>query len=111
MRISIIGLPGSGKTTLANAISEKLSIPHIHLDRFWFEAGGREGSRTTPPDEMEIIRAYIKEKVTPLIAEDSWVSDGFYPRIQTLIAERVDKIVFLDVPLWTRLMNHAPKRV
>jgi len=33
MIIQIIGLPGSGKTTLANALKEKLNAIHLNADR------------------------------------------------------------------------------
>ncbi len=107
MRISIIGMPGSGKTTLAERISKKLDIPHIHLDRFWFEAGGQRNSRTTP--NIENVRAYIREKTLEAIGKESWVSDGFYSRIQPEIAARADTIIFLDIPLWRRLINHTTR--
>ena len=32
-RIMIIGCSGSGKTTLAMKLSEKLSLPLVHLDK------------------------------------------------------------------------------
>ncbi len=105
MRISVIGLPGSGKSTLARAISEKLVVPHIHIDRFWFEAGGRANSASTP--NLEFVRAQVKEKVIAATAESSWVSDGFYSRIQPQIAERADSIIFLDTPLFRRILNHT----
>ena len=36
-RISIIGGPGSGKTTLANILSKELELPDIHLDAINYE--------------------------------------------------------------------------
>lgn len=105
MRITIIGLPGSGKSTLAHKIAEKKHIPHIHIDRFWLENGGGQNSRTTP--NPELVHASVKEKVLKLIQQESWVSDGFYSNIQPEIAERADTIIFLDIPLWRRLLNHA----
>jgi adenylate kinase family enzyme len=40
-KISILGVTASGKTTLANKISEILNIPVTHLDKiFWKEKGG-----------------------------------------------------------------------
>jgi adenylate kinase family enzyme len=107
MRISIIGLPGSGKTTLAERISTKLSIPHIQIDRFWFESGGPAVTYYTPKEELERVRAKVREKTLAAIATDSWVSDGFYSRLQPEIADRADEIIFLDIPLWRRLLNHA----
>ena len=104
MRISIIGMPGSGKSTLAEAISKKLSIPHIQLDRFWFESGGRTGEHDTL--NIVDVRAKVKARTMEAISSDSWVSDGFFFRIQPLISDRADVVIFLDIPLWKRLVGH-----
>lgn len=109
MKISIIGQPGSGKSTLASKISKKLNIPHLHLDRFWLESGG---NKLKPGDivGVEKVRTYMKEKVTSFIKEhDSWVSDGTYPRVQSIIVEHVDCVIFLDIPLYRRLFNHIKR--
>ena len=105
MRIDIIGQPATGKSTLAKAISQKLSIPHVHLDKFWFESGGKQGNRQTP--NLEEVRKQVKAKVLEAIAQDSWVSDGLYSHIQPAICERADVIVLIEMPLWRRLLNHA----
>jgi len=105
MRIDIIGPAGSGKSTLAKALSLKLGIPHIQIDRFWFEAGGRQGPHDTP--NLEEVRAHIRQSVKKAVEGESWVSDGTYSRVQDLIASRADVVLFLDVPLWTRLLNHT----
>ncbi len=106
MRITIIGNCGSGKSTLARKISEEFSVPHIHLDRFWFEANGHT-LRKNDIEGKEKVRAYIREKVVDFIKQDSWVSDGWYSRVQPIIAERADYVVFLDIALWRRLANHV----
>lgn len=107
MKITIVGLPGSGKSYLGRTIAEKLRIPHIHIDRFWFEAGGRTGSHDTP--NIDQVHAYVREKVLAAIREPSWVSDGIYSRVQPDIANKADVIVFLDIPLWRRLGNHMQR--
>lgn len=106
MRITIIGNCGSGKSTLARKISEKFKIPHIHLDRFWFEANGHI-LRKDDSEGKEKVRARIRANVEAFIKQDSWVSDGWYSRVQPMIAERADYVVFLDIPLWRRLINHV----
>jgi adenylate kinase family enzyme len=108
MRISIIGHAGSGKSTLARKISEKLNIPHLHLDRFWFESGGAK-LKSDDTKGLEKARAYIKEKVVNFIKQDSWVSDGWYSKVQPIISERADCIFFLDIPLYRRLFNHSQR--
>ena len=105
MRISIIGHSSGGKSTLAKRISENLCIPHIHIDRFWFEAGGAK-LKPSDVEGMKKARAYIKENVENFIKQDSWVSDGWYHKVQPMISERADHIIFLDIPLYRRLLNH-----
>ena len=107
MRITIVGMPASGKSYLSKAIADKLGIPHIQIDRYWFEAGGRRGSHDTP--NVDEVRSRIREKVVAAIEEDSWVSDGTYSRLQPEIASKADTIIYLDIPLWRRLINHAER--
>ena len=109
MRITILGLPGSGKSTLARRVAEKQHIPYIHIDRFWLEAGGGHNSRSTPNPEQ--AHAHVRMKVLEAIESESWVSDGVYSLIQPEIARRADTMVFLDVPLWQRLLNHAKRTI
>jgi adenylate kinase family enzyme len=107
MKISVIGLPGSGKTLFAQRVSEKFSIPHIHLDRFWFEAGGMKIDAKKPGPELENLRASVREKVIEATNTASWVSDGIYAQVQPYIANLADRVIFLDIPLTQRLLNHA----
>src|SRR3989344_6178545 len=104
MRISIIGHAGSGKSTLAQRISKKFNIPHLHLDRLWFEAGGPKAS--SDPGERKRVAELIRDRVEDFIKQDDWVSDGLYGHVQPLIANRADTIIFLDISLARRLCNH-----
>ena len=107
MRIDIIGLPATGKSTLAEAISKKFSIPYIHLDRYWFETAAHKTSKGSP--EREKAQEEIKSRVEPLVNQENWVSEGEHFWIQPLIAPRATQIVFVDIPLWNRLLNHAKR--
>lgn len=105
MRITIVGPAGSGKSTLAKKLSDTLGVPHIQIDRFWFEAGGRQGPHDTP--NLEGVREHIRKSVEEAVAQESWISDGTYIRTQDIIASRADTVLFLDIPLPTRLLNHT----
>lgn len=107
MRISIVGLPGSGKTTLARVLSKKLGIPHIHIDRFWLEAGGLNVSHNKDGVEYrDQVRAKVRVKALEAHIAGSWVSDGFYTGMVPEITEWSDRIVYLKIPLARRLFNH-----
>lgn len=92
---------------MAEKIAKKKHLLHIHIDRFWLEGGGGHNSRSTPNPEQ--THSYVREKVMGAIQAESWVSDGFYSKIQPEIAERADTIVFLNIPLWRRFCNHAQR--
>ncbi len=105
MKISIIGISGGGKTTLAKKISEKLRIPRIELDTLWFAAGGHLLKQESG-EERNRVRADMRSRLEPLMRQESWVSDGWYSKAQPIIAKEADQLVFLDIPLWRRLFNH-----
>lgn len=107
MRIDIVGLPASGKSTLAELISKKLAVPYIQLDDFWFQSGGLQGRSTTP--NIEQVQTGVREKVLEALKQASWVSDGTYLHVQDLIAHQANTIIFLDIPLWKRLINHTKR--
>ncbi len=109
MRISIIGHCSSGKSTLAKRISEKLKIPHLHIDRLWFKSGTYKLLKPKDSEELEKARAYMKAKVEDFIKQKSWVSDGWYSRLQPMITDEADQLIFLDIPLWRRLRNHLSR--
>lgn len=108
MRISIIGQTASGKSTLARKISEKLNIPHLHIDRYWFEYGGGK-LKCNDKEGIEKVRALLKVKVEDFIKQESWVSDGWYSKVQPIIAGCADEVIFLDIPLYRRLFNHLKR--
>lgn len=88
-RISVVGTTGSGKTTVAREISQRLQLPHIELDAlFWDE------NWTGAPDDV------FRERVTGAIMTERWVVDGNYSRIRMLIWERADTVVYLDYTFW-----------
>ncbi len=109
MRITIIGHSSSGKSTLAKNISAKLGIPHLHIDRLWFESGAYKLLKPEDALKLKEARAFMKQEVEKWTEQKDWVSDGWYSQLQPLITEKADQLIFLDIPLWIRLKNHIQR--
>ena len=104
MKVTIIGYSGGGKTTLAKRISKELNIPHQQIDRIWF---GADGHKANTNQEKEAVRKIIKREVLTFAFENTdWVSDGFYSRVQDILADKADYVVVIEIPLYRRLFNH-----
>ena len=86
-RVHVVGTSGSGKTTVARAIADKLGIRHIELDAIHWQPGWTE----LPEDEFN-------QRVREVTEEGDWTIDGNYKVVRELIWERVDTIVWLDMP-------------
>ena len=101
----MIGSTGSGKTTVARALAQRLGVPHVELDALFWQPGWVE----TPPDEF---RARVAAR---LDAHDSWVVDGNYnSRLGTSVLEHADQIVWLDLPFrvtFWRLLRRTVRRL
>ena len=102
-RVHVIGTSGSGKTTVGRAIADKLGIKHIELDAMHWQPGWTE-----LPNE-ELI-----ERVSEAIQGEAWVIDGNYRVVRQLLWDRVDTIVWLDVPfipVFLRMLWRTIRRI
>jgi adenylate kinase family enzyme len=103
-RISIQGISGSGKTTLGRELGRRLNIPHLETDALVHGFGWAETSDAA-------LRAHLVE----FTAADRWVVDADYRRkVGTLVLERADTVVWLDLPLHTclgRLWHRTSGRI
>lgn len=86
-RVLVIGSGGSGKTTVARAIADRLELPLIHLDALYWHPGWTP----TPADEWQRV-------VAELVAGPRWVMDGNYGGTLDMRLAACDTVIFLDLP-------------
>ena len=86
-RISVVGNSGSGKTTIAAALSEALDVPHLELDGVFHQ-----------PDWVPLEEAEFRRRVAEFVAAPSWVADGNYSAVRDLVWARADTVIWLDPP-------------
>jgi len=94
-RVMIIGGPGSGKSTLATRMGAALGLPVYHMDRevFWL------------PGWQERAKDDQRRQIERIAALDAWVFEGNNSSSFSLREARADMLVWLDVPLWLRLVR------
>jgi shikimate kinase len=104
MKIYLIGMPGSGKTTIGRSLAEKLSVPFIDLDKEIEKREGKTISDIFSTDGEDHFRAIESRTLTEWSSrDDSFVlatgggAPCFYNGIETMNATGLT--IFLDVPI------------
>lgn len=87
-RVSVVGTTGSGKTTLARQIGDRLGLPHVELDALYWDANWT----SAPP-------ALFHARAQQALAGETWVVDGNYSKVRDIVWSRADTIVWLDYAL------------
>ena len=99
-RIMILGPSNAGKSTLALAISMKLNIPVVHIDRL----------QHLPNTDWKIRdEEDFKALHDTAIMEDSWVMDGNYSRHMPQRFERATGVILLTSNRWLRLARYLKR--
>jgi adenylate kinase family enzyme len=96
-RVAVAAAPGAGKTTLVGRLAAVVGGEAVELDAL---AHG--------PDWT--IRAEFASDVSTFTARDRWVTEWQYDDARTIIAERADTLVWLDLPT-TLIMRRLLRRV
>jgi adenylate kinase family enzyme len=87
-RVAVVGVTGSGKTTLAAALAQRLGLPHLELDALFWDPNWT-------PAPRDVFRARAAEA----LARGRWVTDGNYSTLRDLIWPQAQVLVWLDYAL------------
>ena len=89
-RVVVVGSSGSGKTTVARELAERLGVRCVGLDAL------HHGPNWTEASADELREAVIRE----LGGRSGWVVDGnYYGKLGDLVLRQADTVVWLDLPL------------
>ncbi len=102
-RVAVVGVTGSGKTRLAQAMAKALGLAYVELDALQWEPGWQMAPR-------EVFR----QRAEAALAGGAWVTDGNYSGLRDLVWGQAEALVWLDYPLplvlW-RLLKRTYQRV
>lgn len=102
-RVSVVGVPGSGKSTTGRMLASVLDAPFTELDALFHQPGWTP----LPPEQF---RAAVAE----VVAGDTWVVDGNYRQVCDLVWDRADTVLWLDpsrIRATSRVLRRTLERV
>lgn len=85
-RVVVVGNTGSGKTTLARALAQKLHRPNLELDEIAHQADWR---MIDPAEFRERVASFIE-------TNPSWVVEGNYEAVRELVWSHAQQVIWLD---------------
>jgi adenylate kinase family enzyme len=102
-RVLIYGVTGSGKTTMAHRVADRLGLPCHEVDEL-----------TWRPGWVEVPGAEQRARIAAICAGDRWVLDTAYGAWADLPLATADLVVGLDYARWRslwRLLRRSAVRV
>jgi adenylate kinase family enzyme len=104
-RLHLTGASGSGTTTLGQALSRRLAVPHYDTDSFYFYPTEIPFEQKRPPEDRVRL---MMELFAP---SSAWVLSGSIGDWADSIAALFDLIVYLDVPTDERLKRIEAREI
>jgi adenylate kinase family enzyme len=88
MRVQVMGSTGSGKSTFAKRLAQRIGAAHIEQDALNWDPGWTNLSQTDP----EKLAGRVREA----IAAEAWTTCGNYAVVRDLFLARATHLVWLD---------------
>lgn len=88
-RIVIIGISGTGKSFAGIEMARRLNLPLHHMDSIIWSKNWVE----TPHN-------VVQDKMNAIVAQDSWIIEGWIDSYSKTALDRADKVIYLDYAGW-----------
>ena len=82
-RVLVAGSTGAGKTTMAQALAERLGLPHTEMDGLFHGPGW-------------VPRREFRDDVTAMLARGRWVTEYQYRPVKADLLAAAQAVVWLD---------------
>lgn len=92
MKVLIIGIVASGKTTLAKRLSRENNIEYYEIDSIVHD--DKNGIKRSNKEQQKIIKKIDKNT--------SWIIEGTLRNNLDNLLDMADLIIYIDIPLWIR---------
>ncbi|WP_205860662.1 adenylate kinase [Phycicoccus sp. HDW14] len=102
-RVVIVGVTGSGKSSLAVRLAAIGGMPHVRVDDLMWRPGW-----------VQLDAAAQVEAVAPHVRGEAWVLDGLWSATREVVLPRTDLVIALDYPRRVslgRLLNRTLHRL
>ncbi len=99
--ITLIGMPGAGKSTVGVVLAKKLSFAFVDTDILIQARRGRSLQQILDTDGYKVLRHIEEEEILQLQVEKSVIATGgsaVYSRRAMEHLQQISTIVFLDLP-------------
>jgi adenylate kinase family enzyme len=87
-RIVVLGTSGSGKSTFAQRVGERLKLQHVEIDALHWG-----------PNWSGAPTAVLRQRVASVTNGENWIIDGNYSAVRDAIWPRADTLIWLDYPM------------
>ena len=102
LKLLVIGNSGCGKTYLSGKLGERLNIPVIHMDQFFFRTGGY-----TP--EYHVSEKERNMMINVTLQLKSFIIEGADGPLCEIFAPYCNELIFIDYP-WKICYNSILNR-
>lgn len=100
-RVLLLGSPGAGKSTFARKLASLISLPVIHLDRYYNDASLGYADDTEAWEQMVKLR----------MAQPEWIMDGNYSSTIAARIERADIVFLFQYARWRAFLGLLRRRI